>query len=228
MVLTGCAGARRPPATPAAGAAEALPWELPAAAYPSQRLYRLHYDGPEGEGALRLVLRLAGPDRYRLTIADRLGRPLYTLDSGDGGGLLLDHRERLACPLDPDLRLPELPLESLPLSSLPAVLLGRVPAAPARGERPEPGAPKVSYRDAQGRRWSAEAGGAGGAPVSWILWQAGEPVVWWRRAGGESLLSDRRRGVQMAWRETGAEPLTQPLPRPAAPDGYAPAECGSI
>ena len=173
------------------------------------------------------MLRLAGPERYRLTIADRLGRPLYTLDAAAGGGLLLDHRERLACPLDPDLRLPELPLESLPLSALPAVLLGRLPAAPA-ADAPAPAGAEIDYRDARGRRWTAVVEGPGGAPSTWTLWEGGEPVAWWRRAGGESLLSDRRRGVQMAWRETGAEPLTQPLPPPAAPDGYAPAECGSI
>lgn len=70
--------------------------------------------------------------------------------------------------------------------------------------------------------------GAAGAPATWTLWEGGEPVAWWRRTGGESLLSDRRRGVQMAWRETGAEPMAQPLNGIKAPEGYAPAECGSI
>lgn len=161
-------------------------------------------------------------------MADRLGRPLYAVDADAGGGLLLDHREHLVCPLDPELRLPELPLEALPLGALPAVLLGRVPAAPARGARPGPDETEISFRDGEGRRWTAKLEGAAGPPASWILWEGGEPVVWWRRAGGESLLSDRRRGVQMAWRETGAEPLAEPLPPPAAPDGYRPAECGTI
>ncbi|HUP43374.1 MAG TPA: hypothetical protein VM599_09200 [Thermoanaerobaculia bacterium] len=224
MALGACAGAPRPAAIPPPGAA--APWELPAGSFPSQRLFRLHYDGSEGEGALRLVLRLAGPERYRLTIADRLGRPLYAIDAAAAGGLLVDHREHRFCPLTPDLRLAELPLEPVPLVALPAVLLGRLPAAPRPGERPAPGGAELSFRDAEGRRWSAEL--SAGAPVAWTLWLEGEPAVWWRSAGAESVLSDRRRGLQMSWREVGSEPLAEPLPPPAPPEGYEPGECGSV
>lgn len=224
MPLAGCAGARHAPGAAAAdGVPAALPWELPTGAHPSQRLFRLHYDGPQGEGSLRLVLRLAGPDRYRLTVADRLGRPLYTVDSAGAAGFLLDHREHLACPLAPGLRLDGLPLEPWSLESLPALLLGRLPAVPAR--RPDPGGEELAYRDAEGRRWTARL--AGGELTTWTLWLEGEPAVWWRRSGGESLLSDRRRGLQMSWRETGAEPLAEELAEPGLPEGYPVTECGT-
>lgn len=202
------------------------PWTIPASAFPTQRLFRLHYDSAaEGEGTLRLVLRLESPERYRLTVADRLGRSLYTIDAGAGGGLLADHRERLVCPLEPDVRLEELPLDPLPLASLPAVLLGRLPAAPAAGARPERGRPgTLAILDGQGRRWTAEL--VRGWPVAWRLWIDGEPRVWWRRSGEESLLSHRERGLQMSWREVGREPLSEPLDPPAAPGGYRPGVCG--
>ena len=228
VALGACTG-HRPAATPP-GAAAAPPWELPPGAYPSQRLFRLHYDGSEGEGALRLVLRLAEPGRYRLTVADRLGRPLYTLDhapgAAAGAGILVDHRERRFCPLTPDLRLEELPLGPAAIGSLPAVLLGRLPAPPRPGERANAAAAELSYVDAEGRRWSAQL--EAGAPRSWTLWLEGEPAVWWRRSGADSMLSDRRRGVQMSWREVGREPLAQALPAPAPPEGYAPGVCRSV
>lgn len=228
MVLVGCAGGPGRPAPVAVPAetSSALPWELPASAFPTQRLFRLHYDSAqEGEGALRLVLRLESPERYRLTVADRLGRPLYTIDAGPIGGLLADHRERRVCPLEPDVRLEELPLDPLPLASLPAVLLGRLPAAPAGdARRPNGGTGSLALRDAQGRRWTAEL--VRGWPAAWRLWGAGEPRVWWRRSGEESLLSDRERGLQMSWREVGREPLLEPLGPPAAPSGYLPGVCG--
>lgn len=226
MTLAGCAGASPAPRTPAAAAASAVPpWELPASTYPSQRLFRLHYDGPEGEGALRLVLRLAGPDRYRLSAADRLGRPLFTVDAADGAGWLLDHREHVACPLGPGLRLDGLPLEPWSPEALPALLLGRLPVPPARGSR-DPAGEELSYRDARGRRWSARL--EGGTVAGWTLWEEGEPAVWWRKADGESLLSDRRRGLQMSWREVGAEGLGDGLGEPGVPEGYRVTECGAI
>lgn len=177
-----------------------------------------------------MVLRLEAPERYRLTVADRLGRPLYTIEAAADGGLLVDHRERLVCPLEPDVRLEELPLDPLPLASLPAVLLGRVPAAPAGpvsnvvAEGPREGR-ALAYRDAQGRRWTAEL--VRGWPVAWTLWSGAEPRAWWRRNGDEAVFSDRDRGLQMSWRETGVEPLAEPLGPPAAPVGYAPGTCGS-
>lgn len=228
VLLAACAGGPgrpRPATVPAEPAAEPA-WLLPASSYPTQRLYRLHYDSAtEGDGALSVVLRLESPERYRLTLADRLGRPLYTIDAGAGGGLLADHREHLVCPLAPDVSLEELPLDPLPLASLPAVLLGRVPAIPADGAAgPPDGSGALAFRDGEGRRWTAEL--VRGWPVAWTLWDDGEPRVWWRRSGDDARLSDRDRGLQMTWRESGREPLAQPLGPPAAPAGYEPGTCG--
>ena len=229
VLLQGCAGARspavRPAPPPTAGRTPVPPpWAVPSAAYGTQRLFRLHYEGPEGEGTLRLVLRLESPERYRLVIADRLGRSLFTLDAAASGGLLLDHRRGLACPLEAGIRLEGLPVEPLPFQALPAVLLGRVPAVPVRGRARASAGGTVEYRDAAGRRWSARVG-EGGEVRSWTLWQAGEPALWWRSEAGQAFLSDRRRGAQASWREVGREPLAEPLPPPAVPEGFAAGEC---
>ncbi len=219
----GCSGVRPPVAVPAGGVA---PWLVPPAAYGTQRLFRLHYQGPEGEGTLRLILRLASPERYRLVIADRLGRSLFTLDAAPTGGLLLDHREGLACPLEAGVEIEGLPVHPLPFEALPAVLLGRLPAAPARG-RPEPAAGGgLEFRDATGRRWTAEVGERGEVR-SWTLWQQGEPSLWWRSDGGQAVLSERERGAQASWRELGSEPLARPLPSPEMPAGFEPGVCGT-
>ncbi len=220
-LLLGCAGARPPAAVPGAAVA---PWSLPPAAYGTQRLFRLHYQGPEGEGTLRLILRLQTPERYRLVIADRLGRSLFTLDAAASGGLLLDHRENRACPLDAGVELEGLPVEPLPPEALPALLLGRIPASPARG-RPTPSVRgNLAFRDAAGRRWTAEVGDHGEVR-RWTLWRKDRPVLWWRRDGTEAFLSDRERGAQATWREVGREPLAQPLPAPSVPEGFEPGVC---
>lgn len=235
LLASACAGgtAPRTPAGPRDGDPGAeRPWELPADAYPSQRLYRLEFDSAEGDGALRLVLRLADAGRYRLTIADRLGRPLYTVDAEPAGGLLLDHREQLFCSLAPDVRLEELPIDPLPLRALPGVLLGRLPEAPRRSSAPAADGREISFHDAAGRRWTATLTGQGsepgvhGVPESWTLWLDGEPAVWWRRLDDRAMLSDRRRGLRMTWREVGREPLASALGPAAAPEDYRPGVCG--
>jgi hypothetical protein len=178
------------------------------------------------------VLRLADAGRYRLTIADRLGRPLSTVDAEPAGGLHLDHREQLFCSLSPDVRLEELPIDPLPLRSLPGVLLGRLPEAPRRSSAPAADERELSYEDAAGRRWTAtftepgtDAGSHAGLE-SWTLWLDGEPAVWWRRLDDRSMLSDRRRGLRMTWREVGKEPLAAALGPAEAPADYRPGVCG--
>lgn len=236
LLASACAGGsapRTPAGSPDGGTGAERPWELPAGAYPSQRLYRLEFDSSEGDGALRLVLRLADAGRYRLTIADRLGRPLYTVDAEPTGGLLLDHREQLFCSLAPDVRLEELPIDPLPLRALPGVLLGRLPEAPRRSSAPAADGREISFEDAAGRRWTAtlaEPGtepGAYARPESWTLWLDGEPAVWWRRLDDRAMLSDRRRGLRMTWREVGREPLASVLGPAEAPADYEPGLCGA-
>jgi hypothetical protein len=183
-------------------------------------------ESSEDQGTLRAVLRIERPERYRLTLSDRLGRTLFTLDAGPRAGWLLDHRERRACPFGQGATLRGVPLEPLPPEALVAVLLGRAPAAPAGPV--EAGARTLSYQDASGRRWDVrlEATGEGGRRVaSWTLHRDGEPALWWRRAGDELLLSDRERAVQIRWREVTRERLDGALPEPAVPPGFEVGDC---
>jgi hypothetical protein len=240
------AAAAPPPAPPASS-----PWQVPAAAYGSQILYRVGVAGAEGEGSLKLTLRLASPERYQAQAVDPLGRAVWGLDVEGDRGLWLDHRGRRYCRLSGALDLAFLPLGPLSLSALPPLLLGRLPVPPAdpaavvrRGAAPAGGGGTVSgstgdtvrggtgdtvgggtgdtvggstgdtvaYRDAAGRGWSAVL--RGGQVVSWGLWQgaAAAPILSWASSGSWAVLSDRRKGVEVRWREAVREPLRALVP----------------
>jgi hypothetical protein len=207
------------------------PWEVPASAYGSQTLYRVGVAGAEGEGSLRLTLRLAAPDRYQVQAVDPLGRALWGLDVEGDHGLWLDHRARVYCRLAGALDLAFLPLGPLSLSALPPLLLGRLPVAPADAasvtRRPSAagsGLAEVAYDDAAGRHWSAVV--REGQPLSWGLWQdpAAGPILSWLSSGGWAVLSDRRKGVQVRWRQALREELRQLAPL-AAPAEYGQGRC---
>ncbi|HVR09937.1 MAG TPA: hypothetical protein VMW75_17975, partial [Thermoanaerobaculia bacterium] len=112
-------------------AAAPAPWQVPAAAYGSQILYRVAVSGAEGEGSLKLTLRLASPERYQAQAVDPLGRAIWGLDVDGDRGLWLDHRAHAYCRLAGALDLAFLPLGPLSLSALPPLLLGRLPVPPA-------------------------------------------------------------------------------------------------
>lgn len=237
LLAAGCAP-RRGTAT-AADLADpaAAPWEIPAGALGTQRLFRVSYDGPEGGGSFRLTLRLAAPERYQVRAVDPVGRALWTLDVAGTSGLWLDHRAEAACRLEGSLDLAAGRLTPFPLAALPALLLGRLPSSPqgeleeeAGGAAPEAaeGGRRVAFTDAGGRRWSATLDGT--TPLSWALTEPGDeaPTVWWRRHAGEHLLSDRRRNVQLGWRETVVEPLTGGLAVVAVPPGFALVPCPAL
>jgi hypothetical protein len=221
-MVIGCATVPKAPAPPAAAgapqeaapaAAATSPWQVPAAAYGAQILYRVGVTGAEGEGSLKLTLRLASPERYQAQAVDPLGRAVWGLDVEGDRGLWLDHRGHRYCRLAGALDLAFLPLGPLSLSALPPLLLGRLPVPPAdpaivsRG-----GGDTVAYRDAAGRGWSAAL--RGGQVVSWGLWQgaAAAPILSWASSGSWSVLSDRRKGVQVRWREAVREPLRELAP----------------
>ena len=220
-----------PPPSPAAAEPAPAAWEIPPRLLDSQRLYRVRYQGPEGEGGLRLTLQLDDPERYRARAADLLGRPLWSLYFDGGGGLWVDHRADVYCRLHghADLTgLARLALAPFPLAALPPLLLGRLPAAPSAGTVPAAAAgTTIDYRDAEGRRWTASLTGDG-APESWALWgegAAGGPVLTWLAAGGEAVLSDRAAGIQLRWREVVAEPLAGVLEPAEPPAGYREVSC---
>lgn len=216
--LAGCAstGAR----TSAAGAAAVTgrPWDLPAGAIPSQRLFQGSYDGPEGGGSFRATLRLAAADRFRLDASDRLGRLLWSLGVDRGAAWWVDHHTGTWCPDLARLDLPGIGAAPIDATALPAMLLGVLPVRPAGGDAPAPDATSLQLRDASGRVWSATV--EAGRVTAWSLSEGGQPVWWWRRQGKGGLLSQRQ-GRQLRWQEVVAEPLRGELPERSVPAGYA-------
>ena len=201
------------------------PWELPARATPTQRLYRVHYQGPEGHLSFKLSVYLETPRRFRLLAADILGRRLWTLAiEEDGRALWLNHRDKTFCRTEARRGLVFLPLTQLPLEAVPRLLLGRLPQQPFNDLRQAPG--QVSFRDLRGREWSAVLDPAG-APQRWSLREGGEPVAWWQREpnGPGVLFSDRRGRQQVRWREIVQERLRVPVPPATVPTAYREALC---
>jgi hypothetical protein len=200
------------------------PWEIPASELHTQRLFRLRYGGPEGEGGLRLTLRIVAPARYRVSTVDLAGRALWSLSVEGEDGLWIDHRGERFCRFSGSLGLAALPLSPFPLPALPALLLGRAPAVPAG--RVERTAGRLEYQDSQGRRWRVET--AGREVLEWTLWGEAGPAVWWRRQAGEAIVSERERAVQIRWREVLRESLLALPSPPEVPAAYAAASCTDI
>lgn len=221
LLLTGCTGSPAPrpvpaPSTPA--------WQIPQAAYGSQRLYRVSYSGPEGEGSFKVTLRLASPARYQIQAVDPVGRSLWSLDVANDAGLSLNHRNRTYCVFEGRFDLDAAPLGPFPLLALPSLLIGRVPAEPAAApEEAKPG--ELSFKDAADRRWAAIVG-SDGVVESWTMAEGSTPRVWWMRREGWAILSDRQRGVQVRWREVLRENLDHEPPRLETPAGYRQTACG--
>jgi hypothetical protein len=248
LLAAGCGASRRPPAT--FDDPSVAPWELPPSALATQRLYRVGYQGPDGGGNFRLTLLLGSADRYQVRAVDPIGRALWSLDVEGDRGLWIDHRAAAACRLAGSLDLAAGQLTPFPLAAIPALLLGRLPAVPVatptEADRaaaqpaqagqdvaePAPAGPAtargLAFLDRMGRRWTATV--EGGAPVSWSMSEPGQstPGVWWRRHGGESLLSDRERGVQLTWRESVVERLSATLQPLAVPPSYALVPCSVL
>lgn len=185
----------------------------------AQTLYRVRYEGPEGSGTLRLVLRQLAAERFQLQAADTFGRAVWSLDLDGDEVLLIDHRQKTACASGDELRVPEVALRPLPLPAVARVLAARTPL-------PVPeGADRQDWTDEAGQRWTASW--EGDEPVSWMLWQAGEPQLWWSRQPRGGILSHRD-GSQFRWRETAREELASASYRPLeVPEGYAFGECAA-
>lgn len=219
ILSTGCATTGSLFSAPSSVSEE--PWRLPATAYPSQRLYRVKYHGPEGDAGFKLTLYLEAESEYRMLASD-LGRKLWSLSvDGQGDALWLNYREKRYCRADATTELRFLPLADLPLASLPRLLLGRLPAEPvadlARGER------NVTFLDARGFRWNGELDGD--RLQWWSLVEGGEAVVWWRREEHGGVFSNPRGKQEVRWREVVREQLRSPLAEVEIPAKFSPGDC---
>jgi hypothetical protein len=199
-------------------------WQIPAESLGTQRLYRVGYSGPEGEGSFRLTLRLAAQDRYQVQAVDPVGRGLWSLDVAGGQGLFLNHRAHTSCVFQGSFDVAGVPLGPFPLLTLPALLLGRVPAQPAAP--PQGRGRELTFHDAAERAWTVDVG-TGGEVESWTLAEKGAPTVWWIRDSSWMVLSDRVRGVQVRWREVLSERLDKELTALETPAGYRAESCHS-
>lgn len=236
--LSGCAstGPGREPAFRAGGPArEAAPWEIPKAEWRTQRIVRMRYEGPEGSGTLRLVLRFEDPDSFHVSASDRLGRRWWDLNVREGNALVLWVRERTFCRYAGDLEIPALSLGPTSARAVAALLMHRLPAPPAdvhRWEetavsgRPNHGV-QLDFRDRRGRRWTSEATTAG--PNRWTLWSGDRARATWRAdVDGMARLAESDTGLELRWTQPRpATELAGPLPVPAVPSGYRPGVCGA-
>ncbi len=215
--------ASKPVVVPSGAGVE--PWQLPAESFPTQRLFRLNYDGPEGNLDFKLTLYLTSPTQYRLQAVFGLGRKLWDLDIDAGDRVLwVDHREKTFCHAGEAGRLVIVPVAKLPLASLPMLLLGRLPTTPA--SELARNANHLSFRDRQGQKWSAGFAPAGdGALEWWSLELAGEPAVWWRGEPGQGVFSDRRGQQQLRWQQVVVEPLVGAVATLEPPARYREVSC---
>ena len=200
-----------PPVVPQGGIGEAVH------PTPARTLYRVRYEGPEGKGSLRLVMRQVAADRFQLQASDTFGRAVWSLDLDGEKVLLVNHRQREACVAGRELRVPELALRPLPLPAVARVLAWRTPVpVPVGGDRED-------WTDETGRRWTASW--EEDRLVAWTLWAEGEPRLWWSRQDRSGILSHRE-GSQFRWRQVAREKL-QPSTyrRLEAPPDYRFGEC---
>ncbi len=209
-------------ATPPRATASAVEWTLPGRLVGAQHLFRLAAAGAGEAGHGRLALILPASDRYQLRASDALGRAVWSLEVGAQRLLLLDARGRRYCRQEGSLAVPSLDLGVLPLESLPAVLLGYLPVPPPSGETE---AKALDWRDAGGRRWTAQGGD--GAPASWTLWRHDRPLAWWTRQADGGILSHRN-GTQMRWRKVLSEPLAGPPATLTPPAAYRETSCAEL
>ncbi len=190
----------------------------------SQRLYRISYQGPDGSLSFRLTLYLVDRNSFRMEAADGIGRRIFSLElNAEGRALWLDHRNQLFCRLSKDALPRDLPLAKLPLEALPRLLLGFMPATPAREVAQDSG--KISYRDAAGQEWSGSRDVAG-VLEWWTLAENGEAVAYWQRHAEENIYSDRKAGLQVRLQEQVVEPMRQLPAAVEIPAGYREGTCG--
>jgi hypothetical protein len=194
---------------------------VPAAEHSSQRLYRARLESEEGRGRFRLLLRMRDPERYQIRATHPLfNRRLWSLDVEGDAAVLIDHQQHTVCRYQDEAEIGAIPLGPFPFESLPALLLGYLPLAPA--DDPETVADgELSFVDALGRRWVATL--AGGAIARWEL--RGDDTVTWEKQSEWYVLHAVEEGLDLRWKETLREPITEPLRAMEVPADYAGGPC---
>lgn len=205
------------------------PWQITDDAFPTQRLFRIRYEGPEGELSFRLTLYLESRSSFRMDASDTLGRKVWSLlVEDDGQGLWLDHREDLYCRIESAENQSFVPIAYLPLAHLPRLILGRMPADPDSDLRRAEGL--ISYVDGGGQLWSGRLDDEGRVRW-WSLVENGVAVAWWRldEEGGEGrqIFVDSRRGQELRWVEQVRETLENGVPAAEIPRSYDAVDCAS-
>ena len=236
--LGGCASTgppgREAPAPAGRPVPVTAPWEIPPAEWRTQRIVRMRYEGPEGNGTLRLVLRFEDPESFHVSASDRLGRRWWDLNVREGDALVLWVRERSFCRYAGDLEIPALSLGPVQARAVAALLMRRLPAPPADAGvweeaavsgRPDRGV-ELDFEDRRGRRWTTVTTTAG--PNRWTLWHGDRVRASWSRdAEGMAQLVESDTGLELRWfQPRPATELTSPLPASAIPSGYRPGACG--
>ena len=191
------------------GSKTAEMWEVPEEAYPTQRLYRMRYRGPEDERAgFKLTLYLVGQAQYRMLAADSLGRKLWSLDlDAEGRATWLNYREKEFCHLGAADSLGFLPIARLPMVALPRLLLGRMPTEPrASLEKYET---HLTFLDVEGQRWNGSF--QDGELQWWSQVEGEENIAWWRREEQGGSYIHRSSQQELRWKEIVREPMTAPL-----------------
>jgi len=184
-----------------------------------QHLFRVRYSGSEGSGSLRLVLKMQNESRFQMTASDTLGRPLWSAEVDAGQTVFLDHRQKVYCVSQEELRLREVTLEMFSLTAISRLLLGRLPIDLDSGLVP---GESTEYRDEQDRRWSMRTEVDGIA--AWTLWVEDVPTLWWTRQGKGGILSHRD-GSQFRWRQVVEEPTGSELTALEPPASYRQVSC---
>jgi hypothetical protein len=187
----------------------------------------MSFAGPQGEGSLRVTLRLETLTRYQLEAVDPVGRVVWTLGVDGERALVIDRRNRVVCAPGGQVEVPGLPLGAFSLGTLPLLLLNRLPALPPVVSRGAASESTFDVEDSLHRRWTGAQ--TGDRLNSWTLWNGTQPGAWWRLQGdGNAMLSvpgaakDQTRGVQLRWREVLAEPLRAPVTLPKPPADFRP------
>lgn len=190
--------------------------------FPSQRVFRVRYQGGGEQGSFRVILRFESPTRYRLSALNPVGRPLWEVDYAEPRTAIFDHRNRVTCVAEGPVAVEAASLSVVPVDDLPAVLLGRLPASLREGGTL---AGRHRWVDGRGRRWSVET--AAGRVEAWTLWQDDRPLAWYRRLDDGGMLSHRL-GEQFRWQQTVSEPLPTPLPHLEVPPAWQRRPCREL